>query len=114
MELEQLRIFLAVVEQGGFRAAAAALYISHSTTCRRVAALEEELGVRLLERPGGGGELCLTPAGETLFREARELLHRAGLAAEAVRRAGGACAPPETVQEPGRRECAPDTNRNTP
>lgn len=86
MELEQLRIFLAVVEHGGFRAAAAALYISHSTTCRHVAALEETLGVPLFRRLGR--TLQLTPAGEILFRESKDLLGRAEETVRAVRRAG--------------------------
>ena len=43
MEPEQLRIFLAVAEQGSFTAAAKALFVSHSTTSRAVAALEHEL-----------------------------------------------------------------------
>lgn len=47
MELEQLRHFTAAAEAGSFSAAARSLYISHSTICRSVSALEEELGVRL-------------------------------------------------------------------
>ena len=50
MELEQLRHFTAAAEAGSFSAAARSLYISHSTICRSVSALEEELGVQLLER----------------------------------------------------------------
>ena len=44
MELEQLRHFTAAAEAGSFSAAARSLYISHSTICRSVSALEEELG----------------------------------------------------------------------
>lgn len=83
MELEQLRIFAAVAESGGFSAAARKLYISHSTTSRAVTALEEELGVRLFER--GNRIDALTPAGKVLLREARELLETAERAAEKVR-----------------------------
>ena len=50
MELEQLRIFLAAAEDGGFSPAARRLYISHSTVSRTVAALERELGVQLFVR----------------------------------------------------------------
>ena len=42
--------FAAVVDQGGFTGAAAALGVSVSYVSRRVAALEERLGVRLLHR----------------------------------------------------------------
>ena len=75
MELEQLRIFRAVAECGSFSLGAKKLYISHSTTSRAISALEEELGVTLLKR--GNRVLGLTPAGETLLREAEEILRRA-------------------------------------
>jgi LysR family transcriptional regulator, transcriptional activator for dmlA len=42
--------FTAVVDQGGFTAAAEALGVSASYVSRRVSALEERLGVRLLHR----------------------------------------------------------------
>ncbi len=86
MELEQLRIFLAVAGEKSFSRGAKKLYISHSTTSRAVSALEEELGVTLLRR--GNRVLGLTPAGETLAREAGELLRRAESAAAHVRAAG--------------------------
>ena len=43
MELEQLRVFAAVADEGSFTGAARRLYISHSTVSRTVTALEEEL-----------------------------------------------------------------------
>lgn len=86
MELEKLRIFLAVAECRSFSLGAKRLYISHSTTSRAVAALEEELGVRLLRRDNR--VLGLTEAGERLCVEARGLLEQAERAAERVR-AGG-------------------------
>ena len=86
MDLEKLRIFLAVAECRSFSLGAKKLYISHSTTSRAVSALEEELGVTLLRR--GNRVLGLTPAGETLAREAGELLRRAESAAAHVRAAG--------------------------
>ena len=72
MELEKLRIFLAVVECRSFSLGAKRLYISHSTTSRAVAALEEELGVELLRRDNR--VLGLTPAGEYLYEEAKKLI----------------------------------------
>ncbi|MBR7075009.1 MAG: LysR family transcriptional regulator [Oscillospiraceae bacterium] len=72
MELEKLRIFLAVAECRSFTLGARRLYISHSSTSRAVAALEEELGVKLLER--GNRVLGLTPAGEVLLREVEGIL----------------------------------------
>lgn len=85
MELEQLRIFVTVAECGGFSAAARKLYISHSTTSRAVAALEEELGVKLLTR--SSHTVDLTTAGEVMLSEARLLLSAAENAAERVRQA---------------------------
>ena len=75
MELEQLRIFLAVAEEKSFTRGAKKLFISHSTTSRAVSALEEELGTPLLRR--GNRVLGLTEAGELLCREGGELLRRA-------------------------------------
>ena len=72
MELEQLRHFIAAAEAGSFSAAARSLYISHSTVCRSVSALEEELGVRLFER--SSRDFRLTEAGETLLPQAQGLL----------------------------------------
>ena len=72
MEPEQLRIFLAVAEHGSFTAAAKALFVSHSTTSRAVAALEQELGLPLFLRQGRS--VALTQAGETLKPEAERLL----------------------------------------
>ena len=86
MDPEKLRIFLAVAECRSFSQAAKRLYISHSTTSRAVAALEEELGVRLLLR--GNRILGLTAAGETLRVEAQRLLEQAELAVRRVREAG--------------------------
>lgn len=88
MELEQLRIFLAVAECSSFTGAAKRLFVSHSTTSRTVAALEAELGVRLFTRDRRSVEL--TEAGRVLRTESVRLLQAANTAAEAVRAAGAA------------------------
>ena len=75
MELEQLRVFAAVADEGSFTGAARRLYISHSTVSRTITALEEELGVRLVERDNRF--IALTKAGETLREEAEQLLSAA-------------------------------------
>ena len=75
MELVQLRIFVAVAETGSFTKAAKRLYVSHSTTSRGVAALEEELGTALFERDNR--VFGLTDAGEKLLPKAREILRLA-------------------------------------
>ncbi len=91
MELEQLRIFLAVAETSSFTGAAKRLFVSHSTTSRAVAALETELGVRLFTRDRRTVEL--TEAGRVLCAEGEKLLRAAESAADAVRAAG-------TTEEP--------------
>ena len=84
MELEQLRIFLAVAEHRSFSAAARALFVSHSTTSRAVAALERELGAALLLREGR--TVRLTREGEILQAEAKRLLEQVEELKVAVKR----------------------------
>ena len=84
MELEQLRIFLAVAEHQSFSAAARALFVSHSTTSRAVAALERELGAALLLREGR--TVRLTREGEILQAEAKRLLEQVEELKAAVKR----------------------------
>ena len=74
MDYEQLKAFITVVDEGGFTRAAQALYISHSTTSRSVSALEERLGIRLLERDSRS--MKLTAGGEILYREGKKLLEQ--------------------------------------
>lgn len=47
---DNLRVFLALAEEGSLTAAARKLKVSHPTVARRVKALEDELGSRLFER----------------------------------------------------------------
>lgn len=72
MELVQLRLFIAAAEAGGFAQAARSLYTSHSTVSRAVSALEEELGVTLMER--SNRVQGLTAAGRLLLTEGKQLL----------------------------------------
>ncbi|MFF4312014.1 LysR substrate-binding domain-containing protein [Streptomyces sp. NPDC001507] len=84
--LAQLRAFAAVAEHLHFRDAAAAIGMSQPALSGAVAALEETLGVTLLERTTR--KVLLSPAGARLAVRAREVLDgvQALLAeAEAVR-----------------------------
>lgn len=54
LSIEDLQLFLAVIEAGSFRKAATALRIDVATLSRRVARLENELGVLLFERGRAG------------------------------------------------------------
>ena len=85
MELEQLRLFLAVAECGSFTEAGKRLFVSHSTTSRAVSALERELGAELFRRHSRS--VVLTQAGEVLVERAQALLRDADALAEAVKHA---------------------------
>lgn len=86
MELKDLRLFSAVVEAGGFRRAAEHLDIQQSVMSRRVRALEDGLGVSLLERHRGG--VRLTNAGRVFAEEVRQVLDGLDVAVAHAMRAG--------------------------
>jgi DNA-binding transcriptional LysR family regulator len=81
--LAPLEALLALQELGTMTRAATRLRISQSAVSKRVAALEAELGAKLLERDGR--RVRLTPMGESLAARARPLVAelRASLAPEA-------------------------------
>jgi LysR family hydrogen peroxide-inducible transcriptional activator len=74
--LSQLKAFAAVAEHLHFRDAAAAIGMSQPALSGAVAALEDTLGVRLLERTTR--KVLLSPAGERLAVRARSVLAEVG------------------------------------
>jgi DNA-binding transcriptional LysR family regulator len=72
MDSNRLRHFLAVVDHGGFTAAAQAVYVSQPALSLAVKELEAELGAALLVR--SGRRVRLTSAGEALLGPARQVL----------------------------------------
>ncbi|MEU0661464.1 MULTISPECIES: LysR substrate-binding domain-containing protein [Streptomyces] len=74
--LAQLRAFVAVAEHLHFRDAAAAIGMSQPALSGAVSALEEALGVQLLERTTR--KVLLSPAGERLAVRARAVLDTVG------------------------------------
>ncbi|MGE9760839.1 LysR family transcriptional regulator [Pseudomonas sp. PDM20] len=74
--LHDLQCFDAVVEAGGFQAAAQQLHRSHPAVFAAVARLEHQLGFELLDR--SGYRVALTAAGESFHRRARGLLRELG------------------------------------
>jgi LysR family transcriptional regulator, benzoate and cis,cis-muconate-responsive activator of ben and cat genes len=86
MELRQLRYFVAVAEERNISRAAKKIFLTQPALSRQIKALEEEIGQCLLERQAHS--IRLTPAGEALLREARELLHHGEQVLERVRAAG--------------------------
>ncbi len=69
-----LREFVAVVERGGFTAAAATLDVSTSFVSRQVKRLENRLNIRLLHRTTRA--VRLTEMGRVYYERSREILDR--------------------------------------
>lgn len=72
MELRQLRYFLAACRHLNFTRAAAEVHIAQPPFGRQIAALEGELGTKLLTRSRAG--MSLTPAGSIVAARAKEIL----------------------------------------
>jgi DNA-binding transcriptional LysR family regulator len=83
MNLEAIRAFVTVAEEGQFQLAAAHLGISQQAVSKRLAALESDLGVRLFTRTAGGTRLTID--GQALLPHARQLLRVEQRAADSVR-----------------------------
>src|SRR4051794_22578062 len=81
-DLVSMAMFARVVEAKSFTAAASALGISKSVVSKRVAALEESLGARLLQRTTR--RLSLTPEGARLFERCLEIVRAADDAPDLV------------------------------
>ena len=72
MDLRQLRYFVAVAEELHFSRAAVRLNLAQSALSSQIRQLEREIGGPLLVRSTRRVEL--TPAGEALLSDAREIL----------------------------------------
>ena len=86
MDLEEIRLFLAVAQHGAFNAAADSLGVSRSTLRRRVEALEARSGIPLLHRTAQG--IRLTEAGSILNARGRTLLEGASALLDSIREVG--------------------------
>jgi len=71
LDMESLRIFVAVIEEGSIAAAAARSHIVASAVSKRVSDLEDDAGTPLLYRHSRGVQA--TPAGEALYHHAKRL-----------------------------------------
>jgi DNA-binding transcriptional LysR family regulator len=78
MELRHLRYFVAVAEELHFSRAAERLHVAQPAVSEQVRKLEEELGVRLLNRTKRN--VSLTEAGAALLAEARRVLQQVEIA----------------------------------
>lgn len=86
-DLNDLVYFAQVVDHRGFAPAARALAVPKSRLSRRIAALEERLGVRLIQR--SSRRFSVTDVGETFYRHCKAMLVEAQAAQEAVEQASG-------------------------
>ncbi len=83
-DLNDLYYFAMVVEHGGFAAAERALGIPKSRLSRRIAQLEIDLDVRLLQR--STRRFAVTDIGQSVYRHAQSMLSEAQAAREVVDR----------------------------
>lgn len=72
LDPELLRTFCAVVKAGELKKAAATIFRSQAAVSMQIKRLEQQLGVRLLERSNQG--IALTDAGGTLLSYAEQIL----------------------------------------
>jgi LysR family transcriptional regulator, low CO2-responsive transcriptional regulator len=72
MNLKQLEVFINVAESGSFSKGAEATFITQSTVSQHISALENEFGLKLLDRTGKGA--LLTEGGKLLLERARRLV----------------------------------------
>ena len=78
----QIKVYVAVAEEQGFAAAARRLQLSPPAVTRAVAALEETLGVKLLNRTTR--YVRATEAGQRYLEDARQILAQLEIADEAA------------------------------
>ena len=81
-DLNDLYWFVQVVEHGGFAPAGRALGVPKSKLSRRIAGLEERLGVRLIQR--STRKFSITELGQTFLAHCKAMLVEAEAALEAV------------------------------
>ncbi|WP_036013851.1 LysR family transcriptional regulator, partial [Robbsia andropogonis] len=85
-DLNDLGLFAAVVVHGSFSAAARALNLPKSRISRRVAELEQRLGVRLLQR--STRVVRVTDVGSAFFTHCEAMTQAARAAVEVTEHAG--------------------------
>lgn len=73
-QLQAMRLFVRVADQGSFSTAAQQLGLARSVVTRRISALEARLGVKLMAR--STRRLSLTSAGSAYLEKCRDILAR--------------------------------------
>ncbi|TGD83916.1 LysR family transcriptional regulator [Mycolicibacterium sp. CH28] len=95
IDLEKLENFRVVARTGSFARAAGQLHMSQPALSRSIAALEQQLGTRLIERERGRATLSLTPTGLVLLESAEKLIT---MAREVTAAVSGVSPEPEQQQ----------------
>lgn len=72
MLLRQMKLFVAVVENQSFSEAAEQCFISQSAISQQIKALEDELGIQLLQR--NNRRFTMTPAGEYFYQNSKKII----------------------------------------
>ncbi|WP_164737295.1 LysR family transcriptional regulator [Georgenia sp. SYP-B2076] len=85
LDVELLKIFLAVAEEGSIHAGARKLMVAQPAVSRSLQKLEREVGAQLLVRSHRGVDL--TPAGGELLAHVQDIIQRMERVSDAVRRA---------------------------
>jgi DNA-binding transcriptional LysR family regulator len=75
INLKQLEAYVATAEFSSFTKASEELFLTQSTVSSHISALENTLGVRLIQR-SARQRVTLTKEGEQVYREAKEILER--------------------------------------
>jgi len=87
MDLNQLKIFCAVVEHKSFSRASEAVFLSQPTVSFQIKSLEDELGTILLDR--SGREVTITRGGKELYKYARRILRLSEEAIQSIEQLKG-------------------------
>ena len=83
MNLRQLEQFVAIVEQGSYRAAAISLGVTQPALTKSIASLEDELGVALLARSRGRAA-TLTVYGRVIYERGLQVLEELSDARQSI------------------------------
>lgn len=75
MEIKKLKYFIAIVEEGNISAASKKLHISQPPLSNQMKLLEEELGIKLMDR--GARNITLTEGGKLLYKRAKNIIELA-------------------------------------
>ena len=78
MNINQLKYFVAVAEHQSFTKAATQFFISQTAITQQIHALEESIGLKLIDR--STRPISLTPGGNVFFAEAKSILSHMDMA----------------------------------